>query len=265
MDLYEFMLRQSDSLEHKIAAFEEKLKDAPTDHLISTRSGGRTKWYAYNPETDHGHYTYLGKKDDAKTRALIKRDIYQSILDDCRKDKAAIDKYLHACSKSQGPGAYAKLLSEKPHYLQFLNADPDPLKQKIHDWLLEEYPYNPERDEYKVKAANGLMVRSKSEALIIRLFLEYDIPFRYECPLQYENITYSPDFTIMHPRTGQIILWEHLGRLDLDSYFARNVVKFTNYRKLGYYPYKNLLLTFEYKDLPFDLTIAEEMIKRYLI
>ena len=26
MDLYEFMLRQSDSLEHKIAAFEEKLK-----------------------------------------------------------------------------------------------------------------------------------------------------------------------------------------------------------------------------------------------
>jgi len=45
-----------------------------------------------------------------------------------------------------------------------------------------------------------------------------NIPFRYECALQLDNITIYPDFTIRHPQTGETIYWEHFGRMDKDDY-----------------------------------------------
>ena len=38
----------------------------------------------------------------------------------------------------------------------------------------------------------------------------FNIPFRYECALTLGNTTVYPDFTIMHPNTGELIYREHL-------------------------------------------------------
>jgi exodeoxyribonuclease V alpha subunit len=61
------------------------------------------------------------------------------------------------------------------------------------------------------------MVRSKSEIIIANMLFERKIPFRYEVPLYAPDGTfYLPDFTIRWQ--GEDWYWEHLGRLDDESY-----------------------------------------------
>ena len=62
----------------------------------------------------------------------------------------------------------------------------------------------------------GHMVRSKSEVIIDNLLHERKIPFYYERPIKISGQQYSPDFTIEWK--GKTFYWEHLGRLDDESY-----------------------------------------------
>lgn len=98
-----------------------------------------------------------------------------------------------------------------------------------------ENPYKREQLQYKV--SNGLLVRTKSEALIAEFLLAAGIPFRYEKRLElasvYKNeagfeesvieVVY-PDFTIYLP-DGSITIWEHEGLMEQEKYRKRNVNK----------------------------------------
>lgn len=263
MDLSDYLKKRKTYLENKIVRLEKDISEAPSDRLICTKSNGYDRWYiSSETSAKASRYTYLGKKDYALIRTLILRSIHEAQTADLKRELEEVNHYLAVLHPAAS--SYHRLIAEHPQYLPFLNATTPPMSKKIEEWLAEEYPYNPERKEYTVKAQNGLMVRSKSEALIIQILLEYNIPFRYECPVYvYEN-TYYPDFTIMHPRTGQIFLWEHFGLMERDHYAAKNAKRVADYRKLGYFPFKNLIMTFEYSDTAFDVTIIEEMINRFL-
>ena len=263
MDLTDYLKKRKSYLEGKILLLENNLREAPAGSLLCIKSNGYYRWYVSSDSSSRkSRYAYLGKKDHSLIRSLIIRDLSQAKVKDYKRELAAVDHYLYVLDDTTG--FYRKLTEKCTQYLPFLEATSYPLSKKIESWLAEDYPVNPDSKDYSVKAQNGLMVRSKSEALIIRLFLEHSIPFRYECPLKVFDITYYPDFTIMHPRTGQLFLWEHFGLMERDYYAAKNAKKVADYRKLGFFPYKNLIMTFEYSDTAFDITIIEEMINRYL-
>ena len=57
------------------------------------------------------------------------------------------------------------------------------------EWVNASYTNNPKEPQKLIhKTIPGILVRSKSEALIINALFEHKIPFRYECLLQIQNV-----------------------------------------------------------------------------
>ena len=67
---------------------------------------------------------------------------------------------------------------------------------------------------------HGVVVASKIEFIIYTALQKSGLKFKYEEPLQLENLTYKihPDFTI-YLREGKKLYWEHLGMLDTRKYY----------------------------------------------
>ena len=119
------------------------------------------------------------------------------------------------------------------------------LTQDQFEWIASQHSMNPYRPEdLKFITTNGIKVRSKSEQAIANLLEENGVPYRYECEMQIGGRTMYPDFVIMLP-DGRLIIWEHLGRMDLIEY-ARDVgQRLCDYNQEGYLIGRNLFLSFE--------------------
>ncbi len=76
---------------------------------------------------------------------------------------------------------------------------------------------------------------------------------------------YYPDFTIRHPVTGEYFYWEHCGKMGDFKYIIKFLNKFRIYILNGYLPDHNLILTFESENHPFDITIAQDKLREFLI
>lgn len=115
-----------------------------------------------------------------------------------------------------------------------------------------------------VRTESGTLVRSKSEASIFDALKRKGIFFRYEAEMLLENIIRYPDFTIVHPRTHQLVIWEHDGRLDNLDHTQKYLNDIMLYGKCGFVPGENFIITSETPDHPFSAIIAEKNINKFL-
>ena len=114
----------------------------------------------------------------------------------------------------------------------------------------------------KFKTRKGELVRSKSEASIANIYFEMGIPYRYECALSLDgNIVLHPDFTLLNTAHRRIMYHEHLGRLDKPGYLEDQMWKFKVYQKNGIFIGKNLIITAETEDHPFDQELFRKSVK----
>lgn len=139
-----------------------------------------------------------------------------------------------------------------------------PLKQELDEWVNASYTNNPKEPQKLIhKTIPGILVRSKSEALIINALFGHKIPFRYECLLQIQNVSIYPDFTIRHPVTGEVYYWEHFGMMDNENYAHNVYSKLQLYQSAGIIPSMQLLTTFETRQNPLDYEYVELLIQYY--
>jgi len=113
-------------------------------------------------------------------------------------------------------------------------------------WLAERYQKNPfplEGQTYTTE--KGVTVRSKSEYIIATLLERYNIPYRYDAAVRLCGQIKYPDFIILNPFNGKVIIWEHFGGLDYSGYEDKMNIKMTLYKKAGYIPFETLIYTFE--------------------
>ena len=89
------------------------------------------------------------------------------------------------------------------------------------------------------------------------------IPFRYECALILDGIHYYPDFTIRHPKTGDVYYWEHYGLMDSEEYVRSMFRKQLAFIGHGIIPGINLITTYENSEKPLYYERIEEMIDLY--
>ena len=75
----------------------------------------------------------------------------------------------------------------------------------------------------------------------------------------------ATDFTVMNPKTGQIILWEHFGRCDDPGYQSTVDFKMYRYIRDGYLPGVNFITTYEDSKHPLDFVLVEEIIKKFFL
>lgn len=135
------------------------------------------------------------------------------------------------------------------------------------NWLAQSYEglgFEEGAPEYY--AESGLRVRSKSEIGIANKYDEFEIPMLFERPIKLKGWkTVYPDFTLLNVRLRKEFIHEHLGKMDDQEYLMENIAKINAYMKNGYFPGKNLILTFETKSQPFDLRIMDLIINQYLL
>jgi hypothetical protein len=73
-----------------------------------------------------------------------------------------------------------------------------------------------------------------------------------------------PDFTILNIHTRQEIYLEHLGMMDYPEYCEKALLKIQTYARNGIILGKNLLITFETSQNPFNINYLEQMLKEML-
>ena len=216
------------------------------------------KWYKSDGHTK----TYIPKKQRALAEQLAIKKYLSLNLEDLLHEQRALDFYLSHHSKNTGKSQ--KLLTEIPGYQDLLSPYFQTHDQKISQWLSAPYETNPKYPKQLIhKTASGHYVRSKSEAMIALYLYTMNIPFRYECALSLGDITIYPDFTIMHPRTYEIIYWEHLGMMDDPYYIQKTFSKLQQLSMHGIVPSINLITTYETENRPLGSEMIEKIIGYY--
>ena len=133
---------------------------------------------------------------------------------------------------------------------------------ELDNWARAQF----EQSTYKIeqrtqRTSQGLLVRSKSEALIAEKLYEFGVPFRYEQVLHIGCRDYFPDFTVRNTRSGKLFYWEHLGLVNNKEYMESCRRKLATYENAGIAPWDNLITTYDDENGNLDLQFVESIIK----
>ncbi len=254
---------RAESLRNLIKLKEAAIKKAPKGSLKISTSHGKVQYYVYNRQKKKKKkYLSLGKSDTI--RSLAQKDYDTQVLAAARDELKTLNLLIKKYSKGVAEDIYMEMHPErKKLVIPVLLPDDEYVKQ----WLDDPYEKPGFSDSDPViHDENYLRVRSKSEALISNKYYMRQIPSKYEKPLFLEGWGWvNPDFTLLNVRTRKEYIHEHLGMMDDPVYAAKNIAKINAYMRNGYFPGKNLILTFETKDNSFDPGIMDAIIEQYLL
>ena len=255
---YKRALSEHTRLTQEADSIRKQLFSLPEGKLLCAGNGKYIKWY----RSDGHKHTYIRKKDRALAEQLAFRKYLMFRLESIEKELYALNFYL----KHHNPNAddsYLSLLTS-PGYSELLKPYFYPLSAQLNEWMHAPFESNPIYPESLIHPVpNGLMVRSKSEALIAMHLHSLGIPFRYESPLLLGDNIYYPDFTLRHPETGEFYYWEHFGMMDDPKYCQHTATKLTQYANNGIIPNIQLITTYETRQLPLSSDIVTDTIERY--
>lgn len=255
--LYEKIKQEVQRVSGKINETEKQLAQFPEGHLSCLNNGPYTKWYHVLP----GGREYIPKKDRNLAEQLAYKQFFDAHLQDLKREQDALQAYL---SHYQNPSLKTEILMENSQYTQLLTNVCKTINQEMAEWAKAPYDRNTAHPEYlRFKSVSGNIVRSKSESFIDQALYMRGIPFRYEAALTINDITLYPDFTIRHPYTGNLWLWEHFGMMDSEPYIQKTLQKLRIYFSNGYIPTINLITTYESQKHPLDMETVMEVVQHY--
>lgn len=259
--LYQRIMKEKSRLEGEIQQIKLRLKELPKENLIIAKNGERyRKWYC----SDGKQIKYIPKGERNAFIELISKKFLVARLKALEQEQKAIISYL----KHHKEDLYLEEqeLLQNPEFEEFVSNIYKPKEKQFQEWMNAPYKKNTFHPENLIhKTRSGICVRSKSEVLIARILSEYHIPFRYECALQLDEKCIYPDFTILHPVTGEVFYWEHFGLMDDVSYSQNTFSKMQLYNMNGIIPSVNLITTYETEKHPLSEEMIEEIVKYYFL
>ena len=248
------VLGEANRVQKKLAQVRAHIKDMPKDQLVCELNKGYVKWYKKKGTTKQ----YIKKSNFEEAATLAEAKYYRALENDLLREMDILNQFIEFCNEVpqsetlRNDERYKKLLLNIGKNREIASAS-STINYKIKAWLAEETRTNPNhQDNLKFASSNGLFVRSKAESMIVTSLNRAGIPFKYEAELKLGSITYYPDFTIMHPKTGEFIYWEHLGLMDNPEYIGKTFKKLVAYAEAGIVPNINLIITSETNDKPLD-------------
>lgn len=255
-------IERKQELEEAIKKIEDKLASMPKETIVcyKRKRGDKQNNLFYKQYKRNGYIQrqYLAKKDIAEAKKLAKKHYYTEKLTDMQNELKCINYYI-SNRINNDPSA---LLAIDSPFRNLLIGD----THLLNNW--EYAPYNKSTDypeDLIVPAPKGEMMRSKSEATIAQVLYSHGIPYRYEEIHEIYGTDMATDFTIMNPKTGAIILWEHFGRCDDPGYQHTVDFKMYRYLRAGYLPGVNFITTYEDSKHPLSYLQVEEIIKSFFL
>jgi len=253
----ELMKKELNEITALIQELQASLTNLPEGTFYSVQNGKYTKWYQYT----NGRCILIRKSDKSFARALAKATFLRVRLKEAEEEQSAIKAYLRNSSETNSE----IFLNEHEEIRNLLDQGLS-LPESVQQWA--NAPYQKPDKPYKgtlYKTLKGDLVKSHAEKEIADALFLAGIPYRYECAISFDGgrTFYYPDFTIMDPRTGRIILWEHFGMEDLNYYRHKNADKLYTYFEAGYVPGNNLICTSSSQENPLTPAKIQETIRYY--
>lgn len=270
-------------IEYEIAQIDERMALFPDGRIAFKKNGKYVKWMI----SDRGEQKVIPKKNAELASQLAmkkhsgarKNDLqfYQLELSrfirkieeyNPRESKILQDENIIKLIKFahvEQEGSYANAKIRNIGGQDDLSVDED-IAKLVSEWKNASYVKNEKhQDQLKLIGLSGVSLRSKSEVIIEQVLTLRNIPFRYECLLQLNDIDFYPDFTVMNPYTGAIVVWEHFGMVDNPQYLQSAMQKLSIYISNGYLPGVNMIVTFETLDKPLDARYINSIINAYFL
>ncbi len=276
--------KEGTELEKKLKKIDAFLENAPEGCLKWQNKNGQTYYYhqfgrredkakeiSKNDKTNEKKSLikwkrkYIKKKDITLAHRLAQKQYYEKVRPIIENNLNEINVFLESFQKNEVDYIYDSLSDERKRMVIPIQTT---VKQKIEQWMEESYVQNQMYPEHlKYETEQGEQVRSKSEVIIANFLYKHKANFvyKYERPLELMEKgrlkTIYPDFTILNIHTGNIIYWEHAGRMD-DPYYANEFVKKINtYAENDLFVGRDVIVTYETMTTPLDIHIVKRLIK----
>lgn len=259
----------------EIARLESMLKTAkrlqkrsPDGSLKHCRKGNKIYYYAQtkNVQTNQWERTYIRKENLSLAEKLAQKQYLASIKPSIEENLCALKDFVAHYHPETPENAFLSLHTDCQKLITPL---PDTREARTRQWLAESYEANPFHPEnLRFETDQGEIVRSKSEMIIANLLFQHkeDLLYKYERPLSVimngRLKSIYPDFTILNLHTGDILYWEHAGRLDDDVYANEFTKKLNTYSANQLLPGRDIILTFETSETPLDTSLVRQLIRQ---
>lgn len=211
---------------------------------------------------------YLGKQDHPEVQAIQRRYFYEHTAANLESNLKEMNR-LAARYKPIDPN----LLRERfPKAYQF--DDPSIFRQAgtidERAWAKAarqgDYCASESHPEHLTQiAADGHYVRSKSEVIITNSLLSHGLSVRHEEERVFSGMPIAPDFTVYSEKLHREIIWEHFGLMNDPRYRITYQRKMAAFAAAGYYPYFNLITTFDDADGNIDSRLIEKLVQEFFL
>lgn len=259
--IYNTLLKYRDFLQNAITEKEKKLKTAPEGHIRTIKHRNSFQYYLVTTRA-HSNGTYLPRSKFNLVKKIFQRDYDKAILPELKSKLNTLNQFLQT-APDKFYSTYETFSQNKQTLITPVTLSD---KQYTEIWLSREFTPKQSHSDTKIHTTSfGLNVRSKSEALIAEALLRNNIPFYYEYPLVTKSIgTIYPDFFCLNLRTRQEFYWEHFGMIDDLAYAISTTRKISIFQNEGFFPGKNLIISFETADYPITSHSIQKLIETYL-
>ena len=242
-----------------------ELDKAPRGRLRIATKGKYTEYYMCDEGagTSGTRGRYLKKKEEKIIKALAQKEYDGRLLKETMSQLDKIENYPYGIGEDGLKSVYEGL-SESRKNLVIPRIKPT--EDAVSEWLAMPFePLGFTVDDPEIYTDFHERVRSKSEKFIAEKLRAMGIPYKYECPLNLDGFgTVYPDFTILNKNTMAVSWLEHLGKMDEPDYSMKAVAKVRAYERSGIYVGKNLYLTMETKQTPFDAMSIESIFEDFV-
>lgn len=253
-EMMESMYSREEKLSRILKASAEILQSMPEGKIRISSHKGIARYYHVVDEEDSNSGQYIRKSDMTLIRQLAQKGYLSKIVASAESEMTVIRRMIKSYPKVVPETVYYDLCPERKELVAplFLN-DTD----YVEWWMSETYRSNPiEPEEKCYETKRGDLVRSKSEAMIADAYFDLGIPYKYEYPIDVGNgVTRFADFAVLDIRSRKVYYHEHLGLLDRPDYLKKNMKKLKDYRAIGIFTSKNLILTMETEDHPLNMNL----------
>ena len=202
---------------------------------------------------------YIPQSNIQLAKNLAQKSYLEKLLRAAQAEVRSIDQILKQDTFGQAEEVYTKLPSARKALVTPLLMDDAEYAKRWQAEIFEPNPYEPENRRYATK--RGEYVRSKTEAMIADSYYDMGIPYKCDYPVQVGPNRYRyMDFVLLDVKHRKEIYHEHFGLLDDPQYLMDNLHKLSEYKNIGIFVGKNLILTHDLKDSPLDMNLFRKCI-----
>lgn len=227
--LVDLCSNEIETLESKFQIIEKKLANAPEGSVQIKHFRKRVALYRhYKNDAGENVIKYISIKSPLAV-GLVQKRYYIKLKNAVSAELKALRLFTEHYHPAEKYSAYASLPVEIQGYIEPLFKD---IETRISEWAQESYDGN----SYKMPESaihddkHGGEYRSKAEYIISGILGELELINKYELAYTYGNKTYYPDFTIIHPKTGELYYLEYFGMMDRPDYMYSALKKIAFYQ-----------------------------------